>query len=99
MGKNNRLKLKKNNGAIDKLIDEAIDGLSDDNIKIGADALAQLATLWSKAGLTLNSFLDIRQYIINEATQKTSALFINEKLKIAEKTLRESRTGTIIITH
>jgi len=53
--------------------------------------------MWAKAGMPIKSFLEVRQYIINEATAKTDALFIQEKLKIAEQNKRVTRNGTSII--
>lgn len=82
---------------VNDLIDEAITALSDDSITKGADALEELAQMWAKAGMPIKSFLEVRQYIINEATAKTDALFIQEKLKIAEQNKRVTRNGTSII--
>jgi len=90
------LKLLKGNRA-DALIQECIDNLADDNINIGGESLQELARLWAKAGFELKSFLDMRTYIIESAKKKTDALFIDEKLKIAEAKLRAKRTGSIII--
>lgn len=76
---------------INNTIDEAIMALADESISVGAEVLLQLATTWAKAGLPQESFQDIRQYIINEASDKTDALFIAEKLKIAEQAARTKR--------
>ena len=83
---------------IDKLIEECITNLCYDNIKCGGESLEELARYWAKAGLTLKSFMDIRKYIINEAVEKTDAIVIKEKLELAERDLREKRTGYIIFT-
>jgi len=82
---------------IEKLIDECIDSLCDDNIFHGAESLQELAQNFAKAGMTMKSFLDIRTFIINQAKEKTDALFIDEKLKLSEQALREKRTGSVII--
>jgi len=82
---------------IDKLIQECIDNLCDDNINHGAESLQELAQNFAKAGMTQQSFMDIRTYIINEAKQKTDAAFIDIKLNISEQILREKRTGSVII--
>lgn len=84
---------------INKLIDEAIDQLADDNPTLGAEALQELAKIFAKAGQPIQSFLNIRTYIINEAIAKTDPLFISLKLESAEAKLREARNGTRIITH
>ena len=83
---------------IDNLIEECITNLCDDNIKCGGESLEELARHWAKAGLTLKSFMDMRTYIVNEAVEKTDAIFIKEKLELAERDLRVKRTGSIIIT-
>lgn len=82
---------------IDKLIEDCIDNLIDDDIKKGGDCLEQLAIHFANAGLTLKSFMDMRTYIINEAVEKTDAIFIKEKLELAERDARAKRTGSIII--
>jgi len=82
---------------IDKLIQECIDNLTDDNINCGAECLQELAQYFAKAGMTQQSFADTRTYIINEAKKMTCALFIDEKLKISEQALMEKRTGSVII--
>jgi len=82
---------------IDKLIEECIDSLASDNIHQGGESLQELARYWAKAGLQLNSFMDMRTYIIEMAKKRTDALFIDEKLRLSEISLREKRTGSIII--
>lgn len=86
---------------INDLIDEAITNLADDNVNVGAESLVELAQIFAKAGMTKESFMNIRKYIINEAIERTDAVFIKEKLKSAEKQLQENRCGTVkrIITH
>lgn len=76
---------------INDLIDEAIDSLADDDISKGAEALLALAQSFAKAGLGIDSFQNTRQYIINEATAKTDAVFIQEKLKIIEREMQQDR--------
>ena len=81
---------------INDLIDEAIKSLADDDIKQGAEALVELATSFAKAGLPQETFQNMRTHIINEATKKTDAVFIAEKLKLIEQEMREDRK---IIVH
>jgi hypothetical protein len=85
---------------LNALIDEAITSLSSDGISTGAECLTELAHIWAKAGMPFNSFLDMRKHIINEAVARTSALFIAEKLKLAERESRNGRSSTtgIILT-
>ncbi|NRA79863.1 MAG: hypothetical protein HRU18_16785 [Pseudoalteromonas sp.] len=82
---------------IDKLIDDCIDSLIDDDIRKGGDCLEQLARHFAKAGLGLKSFTDMRTFIINQAVEQTDAIFIKEKLELAERDSRTKRTGSIII--
>jgi|6_EtaG_2_1085325.scaffolds.fasta_scaffold09693_6 type IV secretory pathway VirB6-like protein len=82
---------------IDQLIEECIDSLCSDDINQGAESLQNLASEFAKSGMTMQSFLDTRTYIIESAKNKTDAIFINEKLKLSEKSLREKRTGSVII--
>lgn len=81
----------------DSLITEAIIELSSDDVEKGADCLVEIAQLWAKAGLPKNSFNNMRQYIINEAIERTDQVFIETKIAMAERKLRERRTGSNII--
>jgi len=79
---------------INDLIDECINHLCDDNAAYGAGSLNELAKLWARAGLTKQSFIDIRQHIINSALERlgTSATqFIHYKLQLAEQDLMKER--------
>lgn len=79
------------------LVDEAIKELCGDNVQKGAECLIEIAQLWHKAGLPKKNFFEMRQYIINEAIERTDKLFIYEKVQIAERKLREQRTNTVIL--
>jgi len=79
---------------INELVDDCIDHLCDDNPEYGAGSIVQLAKLWAKAGLTQQSFMDMRQYIINSAIERlgTAATpFIHTKLQLAEQDLMKER--------
>jgi len=80
---------------LNDLIDEAIKQLSSDDINTGADCLVEIARLYARAGLPQQLFGGIRQHIINEAEKRTDALFIQEKLKLAE---RNNQNGRIFST-
>ena len=82
-----------------RAVDEAIAHLTDDNANSGAEALQSLAEMWAKAGLPQSNFLQVREYVINEAVARTSAPFIQEKLLTAERALQERRNGNRIITN
>ena len=79
---------------INNLIDECIDHLCDDNAAYGASSLTELAQLWNKAGLSKQSFIDMRQHIINSALERlgtAATQFIHYKLQLAEQDLMKER--------
>ena len=76
---------------INDLIDTAIQQLTDDDIHSGVGCLTELATLFAKAGLGMDSFLNVRKYIIDAAIAKTDAFFITEKIKLAEREAQNER--------
>lgn len=80
--------------AADKLINNAIDELSDDSPRKGAEALAELANLFAKAGFKKQQFDEIRQHIIESAIRKTDPIFIKHKLEVHEALLQEKRNGS-----
>lgn len=83
---------------INSLIDECIDHLADDSPSLGANSLIELANIFAKAGMTKASFGNIRKFIVTQAIERTDPIFIQEKLKIAERELRNNRDGKIIVT-
>lgn len=79
---------------INDLIDECIDHLCDDSPEYGASSLLELANIWAKSGLGLDSFMNTRQFIINSSIERlgTQATpFIENKLKISEEDLASIR--------
>ncbi len=84
---------------LDNLINSVINDLSDDNLKSGVDSLIEVADIFAKAGMPQSTFENIRQHIIQEATKRTDALFINEKVKAVEKTHNRLRNSDLIITN
>ena len=80
-----------NEQQLDRLIQSAIDALADDNINIGAEALVEIAGVWAQAGIPQSSFAEMRVFIVESAKKKTSALFIDEKLRLYERKLQASR--------
>lgn len=76
---------------INDMIDDAIKALIDDDVRQGADILFELAVCFHGAGLPIETFYDIRRYIVEQAISKTDALFINEKLKLIERENRDRR--------
>jgi hypothetical protein len=85
-----------NDEQINNLIDECIDHLCDDNMETGAESLVELAQLWAKAGLPQYTFDNMRQFIVNQACERTDKAFINEKLRHAERKLRDTRISIAI---
>jgi hypothetical protein len=79
---------------INDLIDAAIKELSDDNIHSGVGSLIELAHKFAAAGLGIESFLNTRKYIIDEAIRNTDAFFITEKIKLAEREAQNDRLFT-----
>lgn len=84
---------------LNDLIDEAINALADDDITKGADELIELAHIFAKAGAGQSSFMSIRQYVINEARERTCAPFIEEKLKLVERKKQAGRRITNLECH
>ena len=84
---------------LDSAITEAINTLSNDDPGRCAECLVDLASTWANAGMPHSSFAELRKYIVKEASSKSGAYFIKEKLTEAEKLLQVKRNGTIIITH
>ena len=79
---------------IDKLIDESIDALADDNPNQGAECLIELAKAWASCGLTQQSFSELRIYIVEQAKRRDQCpRLIEIKLKEAEKQLKRVRDG------
>ena len=76
---------------INTLIDDAINQLADDDIRSGVGVLQEIAHVFAKAGLPIETFFNIRSYIVNEAKEKTDSLFIDEKIKLAEREAQNAR--------
>jgi hypothetical protein len=86
-----------NEDDINRMIDQCIDDLCDDNAEHGADSLTELCFWWAKSGLGQESFENTRLFIINSSIERlgTSATsFIHYKLQVAEQQLRNQRSTT-----
>lgn len=82
---------------INELVDDCILHLCDSNMSYGAGSLAELARMWAKAGLTQQSFMDMRHYIINSAIERlgvAETAFIHTKVQLAEQDLMKERSFT-----
>jgi len=83
---------------MDNLIKEATDCLIDDTPDKAAEMLQELAFMCSKGGKEGRiMFEHLRKLVIEGAKARTSAILIDEKIKIAERTLQEKRNGPRII--
>ncbi|PCH98489.1 MAG: hypothetical protein COB84_01880 [Rhodobacteraceae bacterium] len=79
---------------INEIIDQAISALVNDSPEKSAESLEELAHVFARGGQPLQSFLNMRTYIITQASEQTSALFIQEKVKVQEQILREKRNAS-----
>lgn len=83
---------------LDNLMNEVVDKLSEGHAKDAADGLLEIARYFAKAGMPQQSFLDLRQHLIQEAREKTGCpVFIKEQIEGIEREMREKRTGSIIV--
>ena len=79
---------------VDRLIEESIDALADDNPTHGAECLVDLAKAFAVTGMGQDSFNNIRYYIIEKAKERDQCPgLIDIKLKLAEQKLQEARNG------
>ena len=80
---------------LDNLVSECITELCDDNATRGAEALAELATIYARAGMPMQVFQNMRKYIVCEAIERTGDQgFILMKLEQSEKDLNRQRNLT-----
>ena len=77
-----------------KLVDQASDALVSDSADKAAQALQELAYMCKQSR---ELFSHLRKMAVLQAEGQTNAIFIREKLQLAEEKLRESRSGSIII--
>lgn len=82
---------------IDDLISECIDQLADDRVDSGVEALYELAGKWKSAGLPVESWRDICQYIEQEAIKKSDETFVQMKIGNALTKIREQKHGKILL--
>jgi hypothetical protein len=83
-----------NDDEADKMINDVVDAICEDNTIRAAEALEHMAQQFSKAGLPKKSFVDMRHHVINytiERLGKAAAPLIHMKLQIAEQELMRTR--------
>ena len=57
--------------------------------------MLELAQTFANAGMDQGTFNNLRQHLIQQAEEKTSVLFIKEKLTAIEQEMRIERTSII----
>lgn len=78
---------------IDALIESIIEMVRKGKMKKAAENLMDLALQFSQVGLTIQTFQDIRFFIVEEAKKNSAIEQINLKLTKAEMQHREARNG------
>jgi len=78
---------------IDDLISSCISFLENNRFLEAAENLQDIAVLWAKGGLPLKSFLDMKSYIVESARKTNPIDGLENKLLMAEKELKETRTN------
>ena len=81
----------------DQLIQDCIEQLADDRVDGGVEALYELAIMYKTAGAPRESFVDICQYIEQEATELSEETFVQMKIQNALVRIRESKRGIILM--
>ena len=77
------------------LLDHIIQELVENKPQHAAEALAVLCDETSRAGLPVQTFMDLRKYCVISARERTMCNpFILERLVEAERTFKRDRTGT-----
>lgn len=76
---------------IDNLITSCILFLQNKRFLEAAGNLQSIAVAWSKCGMELKSFLDMKSYIIESARKESNTDDLENKLLSAEKELKKMR--------
>lgn len=76
---------------IDVMIESCITAASGDCMALAAEHLQRLAIYWAKAGMNLQSFIDIKSYIVASAKKKSNNDNLEKDLKTAETALTKKR--------
>ncbi|MDG1996118.1 MAG: hypothetical protein P8J14_06480 [Emcibacteraceae bacterium] len=84
-------KIKAKFNKIDNVIQKAIDLLKVNDITEGVKNITSLATSFAEAGLGVNSFLDMRVFIIESARKENKTPFLDERIKAEELKLKGER--------
>jgi hypothetical protein len=76
---------------VDQTIEDAINSLVALDFNKSAEHLQSIAVSFAQCGMTLNSFINIKSYIIESARQKGDTDNLEDQLTLAEKTLTQKR--------
>lgn len=77
---------------LDRLFGETVRHIADGYYSGAADGLAEIADYFARAGLGMQSFLNMRRHLIESAREKTQcAVMAEEHLLIAERALKARR--------
>ena len=83
-----------NDDEADKMMRDVSDAICEDNAERAAEALEYMAEQFAKAGLGKQSFIDMRDHLINytiERLGRAAAPIIQRKLAVAEQDLMRKR--------
>lgn len=82
--------------AFNKIIDEAINALADENFDLCAEGLEELAHLMKSAGVNQAGFKDMVAHVGSQAARNhPDPRFLDEKLKIAVQDRAKKRGGIV----
>jgi len=79
----------------DKMINDVVDAICEDNIDRAAEALEFMAESFAKAGLGKQSFVNMKRHLIDSTIErlgKAASPMIQLKLQLAEQELMKLRS-------
>ena len=82
---------------INELIDDCIDQLADYRVDSGVEALYELASIFKTRGMGAQFFMNVCNYIEQEAAKKSDETFVSIKIHNALVRVREKKNGTILL--
>ncbi len=84
-------KIRAEHNEIDDIIESAINSFVDNKIGKGVGCLTKLAKSFASVGLSMQSFIDVRLYIIESAKKNGAKNNLELSIKKREKYEKESR--------
>lgn len=76
---------------IDKIISDAIEALELNCIQLGVERITELAAEFNKAGMNIESFLNMRVFIIESAKKRNKSDVLELNIRNEEIKQRNSR--------